>query len=148
MFGDLDKYIAVFFTGLLVSYTLGPLVRKLALRAGVVDVPNERRPHKRPTARGGGLAIIFGVHAACLTAVAFHWPPMADSLDFHWWRHFTIASLVLLVVGVIDDVRGIKPWYKLAGQAVAGLQVWFSGARFGTLLGVQLPVPLDFFMVL
>ena len=56
MFGDFDKYIVVFLTGLLVTYLLTPVVRSLATRFGVVDKPDARRPHKRITARGGGLA--------------------------------------------------------------------------------------------
>ncbi|HZI33106.1 MAG TPA: undecaprenyl/decaprenyl-phosphate alpha-N-acetylglucosaminyl 1-phosphate transferase, partial [Candidatus Binatia bacterium] len=61
MFGDLDKYLLVFLTGLVVTYLLTPVVRAAAIRFGVVDLPNERRPHKRPTARGGGLAVVLGV---------------------------------------------------------------------------------------
>jgi UDP-N-acetylmuramyl pentapeptide phosphotransferase/UDP-N-acetylglucosamine-1-phosphate transferase len=71
MFGDFDKYIAVFLTALVVTYLLTPLVRELACRFGVMDLPDERRPHKHPTARGGGLAVVLGVNAACLVALAF-----------------------------------------------------------------------------
>ena len=44
MFGDFEKYIAAFLTALLVTYLLTPLVRALACRFGVMDLPNERRP--------------------------------------------------------------------------------------------------------
>jgi UDP-N-acetylmuramyl pentapeptide phosphotransferase/UDP-N-acetylglucosamine-1-phosphate transferase len=74
MFGDLDKYIMVFLIGLVVTYLLTPQVRRLAIQFGVVDLPDARRPHKRPTARGGGIAVVLGVHAACLVAVLFPWP--------------------------------------------------------------------------
>src|SRR5262245_8628209 len=147
MFGFLDKYITVFLTGLLVSYLLTPWVRKLAVQFGVVDLPNERRPHKRPTARGGGLAVVLGVHAACLMALAFPWFQFAGSLDIHWWQRFTIASLVLLLVGLIDDVRGLSPWLKLGGQVLAALLMFFSGTRFGTFFGYQLPWLLDGLLV-
>ena len=66
MFDGFDKYIAVFLTGFVVTYLLTPVVRSLAVRFGVVDLPNERRPHKRPTARGGGLAVVLGIYAACV----------------------------------------------------------------------------------
>jgi UDP-N-acetylmuramyl pentapeptide phosphotransferase/UDP-N-acetylglucosamine-1-phosphate transferase len=147
MFGDLDKYILVFLTGLAVTYGLTPLVRFTAIRLGVVDLPDARRPHKRPTARGGGLAVVLGVHAACLVAVFFPWPQMGGSVDFIWWRRFALASLVLLVVGIIDDVRGMRPLIKLGGQVVAALIMWFSGAHFGQLLGHELPAPLDCVLV-
>jgi UDP-N-acetylmuramyl pentapeptide phosphotransferase/UDP-N-acetylglucosamine-1-phosphate transferase len=143
MFGDLDKYIAVSLTGLVTTYFLTPVVRGAACRLGIVDLPNERRPHKRPTARGGGLAVVIGVHLACLMAVAFPWPKLAGGLDFSWWLRFALASAVLVVVGVWDDIRGLKPWIKLGGQVLAALLMFASGTRFGQLLGHDLPLPLD-----
>lgn len=143
MFGDLDKYLLVFLTGLVVAYLLTPGVRSLATKYGVVDKPDARRPHKRVTARGGGVAVVIGVQAACLVAVAFPWPPMAGGLNFVWWQRFAIASLVLLVVGVIDDIRGMKPVIKLGGQVLAALIMALNGTRFGQLLGHNLPVPVD-----
>jgi UDP-N-acetylmuramyl pentapeptide phosphotransferase/UDP-N-acetylglucosamine-1-phosphate transferase len=143
MFGGLDKYIAVFLTGLVVTYFLTPLVRAVAVRFGIVDLPNERRPHRRPTARGGGLAVVLGVHAACLMALAFPWPEVAGQLNLAWWKHFAAASAVLLAVGLIDDIRGLGPWPKLGGQVIAGLLISFTGTRFGSLLGFELPGWLD-----
>ena len=143
MFGILDKYVAVFLTGIVVTYFLTPLVRAVAARFGIVDLPNERRPHKKPTARGGGLAVVIGVHAACLMAVAFPWPEVAGQLNLAWWRHFVAASTVLLIIGLIDDIRGLAPWPKLAGQVLAGVLVSATGTRFGDLLGLQLPGWLD-----
>jgi UDP-N-acetylmuramyl pentapeptide phosphotransferase/UDP-N-acetylglucosamine-1-phosphate transferase len=147
MFSDFDKYIAVFLTGLVVTYILTPWVRVLACRYQIVDLPGERRPHKHPTARGGGLAVVIGVQAACVMALVFPWPKMAGGLDVHWWLHFSAASLVLLVVGLVDDIRGLGPWPKLGGQAVAGLLVALSGTRFGNFLGYELPGPVDSLLV-
>jgi len=147
MFGDLDKYILIFLAGFVVTYLLTPLVRSLAIRFGVVDLPDARRPHKRPTARGGGVAVVLGVHASCLVAVLFPWPQIADALDFIWWEKFALASLVLLVVGVIDDIRSMKPLVKLGGQVTAALLMWFSGTHFGQLLGYDLPAPVDCILV-
>jgi UDP-GlcNAc:undecaprenyl-phosphate GlcNAc-1-phosphate transferase len=143
MFGDLDKYILVFLVGLIVTYLLTPVVRWTAIRFGVVDLPDARRPHKRTTARGGGVAVVLGVHAACLGVVLFPWPKLAGALDVLWWQKYALASLVLLIVGVIDDVRGMKPLVKLGGQVTAALIIWFSGTRFGLLLGHDLSAPTD-----
>src|ERR1700723_3057509 len=112
MFGDLDKYFLVFLTGLVASYLLTPLVKKLAFQVGVVDMPNERRPHQRPTARGGGVGVFIAVQLACLLAFALPWPRHDNDLNFAWWMHFAVASLILFIVGIIDDVRGMKPLVK------------------------------------
>lgn len=143
MFGDLDKYLMAFLTGLLVTYLLTPAVRQLATRFGVVDLPGARRPHRRPTARGGGLAVVLGFHAACLLTFLFPLPHLAGMLDFDWWRKFALASSVLALVGLVDDIHGLRPLVKLAGQIVAALMMSFSGTRFGQLLGHDVPAPLD-----
>jgi len=147
MFGELDKYVLVFLTGLFVTYLLTPVVRGLAHKYGVVDKPDERRPHKRITARGGGVAVVIGVHAACLVAILFPWAQSNGALDFGWWQKYALASLVLLIVGVIDDVRGMKPFIKLGGQIAAALVMWLSGTHFGTFLGHDLPPVVDCAMV-
>jgi UDP-GlcNAc:undecaprenyl-phosphate GlcNAc-1-phosphate transferase len=134
MFTTLVPFLVVFLTGLVVSLVLTPWVRALAHRHGVVDLPNERRPHRRPTARGGGVAVLIAFHAACLVAVALPWPEMQGDLDFAWWRRFAMGSGILLVVGLVDDVRGMRPGYKLVGQALAAFALWWGGLRFGALL--------------
>ena len=50
-----------FIIAYIVTFVLTPFVKKLAFKIGAVDVPRDnRRMHKRPTARLGGLAIYFG----------------------------------------------------------------------------------------
>jgi UDP-GlcNAc:undecaprenyl-phosphate/decaprenyl-phosphate GlcNAc-1-phosphate transferase len=147
MFGDLDKYILVFLTGLLASYLLTPVVRALAYRFNVVDLPNERRPHLSPTARGGGVALFIAVQAACLLAFSLPWPRHPGGLDFVWWQHFALASLILFIVGIIDDVRGMKPAIKLGGQTLAALLMALTGTKFGAFLGYHLPAPIDGLLV-
>jgi UDP-N-acetylmuramyl pentapeptide phosphotransferase/UDP-N-acetylglucosamine-1-phosphate transferase len=143
MFGEVDRYLIAFLVGLLVTYLLTPLVRGLAIHFGVVDMPSERRPHKRPTARGGGLAVVLGVHAACLAAVFFPGGHIIGQPDFNWWKSFALSSAILVIVGIVDDVRGMKPLIKLAGQILAALLIWFSGTHFGQILGHELPPVFD-----
>lgn len=147
MFGNLDKYILVFLTGLAVTYMLTPVVRSLATQFGVVDKPDARRPHKRITARGGGVAVVIGVQVACLVAFGLPWGKVAGGLDFAWWQRFALASLILLIVGIIDDVRGMKPWIKLGGQVAAALFMALTGTRFGSILGHDIPAPVDCVLV-
>ena len=72
---------------------------------------------------------------------------MGGGLTLNWWYHFAGASSILFVVGVIDDVRGMKPLVKLAGQMLAAAFMAFSGAHFGPLLGHEMPLWLDHILV-
>ena len=95
MFAGFDKYTTVFLVGFLVTYLLTPVVRSLATRFGVVDLPNERRPHKRPTARGGGLAVVLGIYAACTAALCFPTSARPGGFDLQWGLNFLPASPLL-----------------------------------------------------
>ena len=144
---DIQQYIIVMLTGLAVTLALTPLVGRLAIRVGAVDVPDARRPHKRPTPRGGGLALVIGVHAACLVALRLHWQSADAQLDTSWWIQFFLASLILLIIGIVDDVHGLKPLLKLAGQFMAACLVSRSGLQFGRLFDMEIPPGLDHFLV-
>src|SRR5208283_1665270 len=98
MFDGFDKYMSVFLAGFVVTYLLTPVVRSLAVRFGVMDQPDARRPHQRPTARGGGLAVVLGIYAACAFGLAFPGNNRPGGFDLAWWLNFLPASLILLGV--------------------------------------------------
>jgi len=56
---------------------------------------------------------------------------------------FLPSTLILLVVGLVDDIRGLSAWKKLAGQVAAALWVPLSGTQFGNFFGYKLPGFLD-----
>ncbi len=143
----MDSYLVVIITGFLVAFTLTPVVRWLATYFGVIDKPDARRPHKRPTARGGGVAVVVGVHVACLLSLWLFWENPEANINRNWWGHYVVATLILLVVGVIDDVRGMRPKVKLCGQILAAMVMCHAGTRFGLFLGFELPWLLDCAMV-
>jgi UDP-GlcNAc:undecaprenyl-phosphate GlcNAc-1-phosphate transferase len=144
----LAKYVVTGTVGFGVTLLLTPLVRSLAIRYGVVDHPGERRAHKAPTPRGGGLAVVIGFYCAALTAFHFPWEWSAGNLNAGWLHNFLLASGVLVVVGLLDDVRGLRPRWKLAGQLLAAGLMFKSGHGMGALLGFNLPVPVDFALTL
>ena len=64
---DLLRLFFTIFIAFLVSFASTPVVKSLAYKIGAIDVPNdERRMHKKPIARLGGLAIFYGFIVAIL----------------------------------------------------------------------------------
>lgn len=133
---------------LALSLLLTPLVRDLFLRWGIVDQPDGvRKLHGRPTPRAGGIPIAASYVLAYLLLLA---SPLrgGDFLEQALplvWAMLPAAALVFLV-GLVDDVRGLKPATKLAGQlAAAGLACW-GGVKVshvaGYALGDWLALPL------
>jgi len=95
----------------------------LAARFRLVDLPNRRSAHALPTARGGGVAIVFTVTAASLVVV-YRWPQLTSRIILG----IILPSIVVAVVGVIDDVRPLKPLLRLGIQmAVAALMTAVMG---------------------
>lgn len=142
------KYIAVWSTGYLLTLLLTPLIRSLALRAGVVDIPDERRTHRAPTPRGGGLAVVVGFYGAALLALQFPWEWSAGSLNLAWLNSFLVGSGILVLVGLVDDIHGLRPAVKLTGQIVAASVMFASGNGMGRVLGFDLPLSIDFLVTI
>ena len=94
-----------------VTAVVTPSVRRLALHYGIVDMPDPggRKIHTRPIAYLGGVAIFAGF----LGGVAV-FLPLSRQLDA-----LIAACAILVVIGVIDDIRGLSPWVKLIGQFLA-----------------------------
>ncbi len=90
----------------------GLLARALERRA-IVDRPNHRSSHDRPTPRGGGLAIVAVIAAAWALGLAMD-PELAD-------RHLPllIAFVALAAVSWVDDLRTLPALPRIAAQAAA-----------------------------
>lgn len=117
--------LAVAFTIVLVAT---PAARRLAVRLGAVDQPDERRVHERPTPRLGGLALFAGVLAGLGLASQL---PGFDSVftGTSEPQAIVLASVVIVTVGLLDDIRGISAPAKLAGQVVAAGTLALSGVN-------------------
>lgn len=94
-----------------------PVVKKIAEHVGAIDLPNERKIHKKPMPRLGGLGIYAGFLLGYMI-FGEHTPVMNSIL---------IGSFTLLITGIIDDIKPLKAQYKLIGQIIASLIVVFYG---------------------
>lgn len=139
----LSKYAFMFAAAFIITYLLTPLIRRLALAAGMVDTPGGRKIHERPTPRAGGVAIFLAFHATYLAGTACGWIDANSALNFGWWRGFLVASAAILLIGLTDDWRSLPPLLKLAGQVAAALFIFLNGSRIESIHGVTLPVWLD-----
>lgn len=100
---------------------LTPIMRKLAIRIGAFDSPNiPRKIHAEPVPYLGGIAIAIGVLAASYGSL------LASNFSM---STFGLASSVLLpavaisIMGLIDDLKGLEPWPRLAMQTLAATVV-------------------------
>jgi UDP-GlcNAc:undecaprenyl-phosphate/decaprenyl-phosphate GlcNAc-1-phosphate transferase len=101
----------------IVSMLVIPVVRRLAPRLGLVDLPDPRKVHTVPTPRVGG----WGITLAILVTVGL--AVKVDALVLA----FLIGCLTLFAFGVWDDAHSIGHWKKFVGQLIAVALVVYYG---------------------
>ncbi len=103
------------------SWFITPRLRDFAIRRGLLDMPEARRVHQKPTPRLGGLAMltsfVLAVLAALITGLLI--PGFWNYEDL--WRIglLLLGGTLLSVVMVVDDLRGLNPLSKLLWQFLA-----------------------------
>lgn len=94
-----------------------PLIKKIAEHIGAMDIPNQRKVHSKPIPRLGGLGIflgfllgymLFGEHTIIMNSVL-------------------IGSFIIILTGIIDDIKPIDAKYKFIAQIIACIIVIFYG---------------------
>lgn len=133
------KYIVVFIVSLVASWILVPIVKKMAPALKMVDEPDDRRIHKTPIPRCGGIAVFIATHLGLLVVFFGPWRNLAGSTQLSDWVYILVGSLILLLVGIFDDMFDMKAWFKLLGQLAVALLMFFGGFTFEAFLNIQLP---------
>jgi UDP-GlcNAc:undecaprenyl-phosphate/decaprenyl-phosphate GlcNAc-1-phosphate transferase len=139
-------YLLIFAVAFMGCVLATPGVTRLAIWFGAIDRPDQfRRIHKGATPRMGGLGLAFGLAAGLVLIV---WGGYLREWDHfaEWWAGLApvaIAAVIVLLVGAVDDLRGVGPRAKLLGQAAAVLVLYFGGIRIGSIVILGVPIPFD-----
>jgi UDP-GlcNAc:undecaprenyl-phosphate GlcNAc-1-phosphate transferase len=133
------KYGLIFFLGAGLCLALTPIARWLALRTGAVDVPGERRIHRQPTARFGGLAIFASMILGVLLATSVD-PFIAGALlrSSRESLALVVGASAIVIIGIIDDRWGLGATPKLAVEIAIATAIAASGFCIESVGGVRL----------
>ncbi|MBK7405531.1 MAG: undecaprenyl/decaprenyl-phosphate alpha-N-acetylglucosaminyl 1-phosphate transferase [Phycisphaerales bacterium] len=150
-------YIGVFIIAFVVTLLATPIMRRLAIKHGIIDKPNEaRKIHKLPIAYLGGVAVFLGLVGGILfsyVAMAF---PGLGLIAWHKTVHLIgddptnpvpyfvppsilLGMTVIMLVGLIDDVVGIEPRLKIGGQLFAAAALAYDDVGVKVAKGVLAP---------
>ena len=146
------KYALIVFSSAALSLVATPLVRRIAIRCGAMDIPGGRHIHSVPTPRFGGLAVHFSVVFGLIIAGLAD-PFVAAALLGTMWRLSALAAAAsaLMLVGLADDRRPLRPALKLAAEILAGVVAVAAGYRIDELIRIDLgwfgPVVTVFWIV-
>ena len=132
---DIKRVLLMVGTTFLFTALFVPVVKKMANFIGALDMPNERKVHKVPIPRLGGLGIyagfllgymLFGIHSVQMNAIL-------------------IGSFIILVTGIFDDINSVPAKYKFLVQTIAAsIVVVYGKLGFSelTILGLSFHFPM------
>jgi len=125
----LSPYIYVFYAAFLVSYVFTPIMRQIALYYRVIDAPDaNRKIHKEPVAYLGGVAVFLGWMAALAVSQFVQAHRMDASVPhLRWPVAIVVGATMIVMLGLWDDIRRIKPWMKIVAQVIAALALLHGG---------------------
>lgn len=130
-------YIIIFLSSLIASLLITPIIKKIALRFRIIDMPGGRKIHLEPIPLLGGLGI----------AVIFLFVFSLFSLLSPKMLGILFASLIIIVIGLIDDIYGLAPFLKMSFQILSAWIVIICGTSISFTHNPNIDIPLTFLWI-
>lgn len=109
-----------FFVATVLSLVFTPLVRRLSIKFGLVDIPKDnRRVHKKPIPLAGGLAIFLSLLISFLIFM-----PLTRA-----YIAFLIGAFIIVAIGLYDDKYNMSAKAKFSFQILAAIVLILGGVR-------------------
>jgi UDP-GlcNAc:undecaprenyl-phosphate GlcNAc-1-phosphate transferase len=139
----LSPHIYVFYAAFLVSFFFTPVMRMIANYYGVVDLPDQiRKLHTAPVAYLGGVAVYLG-WVAGLAMSQLHLP--MDEIGSPHLRvkiSIVVGATTIIILGLWDDLKRIRPSLKVTGQIAAALLLLTQGVGISCMAPIITPLNL------
>jgi UDP-GlcNAc:undecaprenyl-phosphate GlcNAc-1-phosphate transferase len=114
-------HVVAFLVSAIVVLWSTPIVKKIGLKSGRVDRPGERKVHKRPMVRLGGVSIFLGT----LIALLFVWlsggfidasgQVLNPKDEYQIWG-VTLGAIGFFLIGLADDLFSLSAIKRLLMQ--------------------------------
>lgn len=109
-----------FVVALVCAAAVTPIAIRVAPKIGAMDIPkDDRRVHKKPMPRFGGIAIYVGIMAA-LAIFAVEDKGIVSIM---------VGCTLIYILGLVDDLKNLRPLVKFAGQLACAAVVYAMGVR-------------------
>ena len=107
------KYIEVGVIAFIVSYILTPYIARVGKKQNMMDMPGHRKIHEEAIPNLGGIVIFFGFLLSLLFVIQIEGQ----------FRALLIGGVIILLLGVIDDIANLSPKHKFLIQMIPALIV-------------------------
>lgn len=143
---EINTLLTMVLSTMIFVAVITPFIKKMAIHVNAIDMPAKRKVHKKPIPRLGGVGIYLGF---LLGYMIFGEPSSIMNA-------ILIGSFIIVLTGVVDDIKSLKSSVKFIGQLAAALIVVFYGnillkdiQAFGLYIDFKLfAYPLTIFFIL
>lgn len=137
------SYFIYFVLASVLTFLLTPFAARLAVRIGAVDVPDGvRKIHTRTTPYGGGIAMFVAFLLTFCVSV-FHYDLEINGKLIS----LVAASVIMLLIGLFDDIRPIDAKYKFLVQIGAASVLYVAGYRISHISGFSGMINFDYWSI-
>jgi len=123
------QLFTVFILSLFLTISLVPVIKRVAFRMHLLDEPNDRKVHAVVMPKTGGVSMAVGMFVPMML-----WVARDDFVSA-----VLAGAIIIVLFGIIDDIRPMRAWQKLLPQTAAALIVIFFGGVNISCLGELLP---------
>ena len=116
---DLNMFVFIFIFGFVFNFILTKILINYSYKLGLIDYPDQRKMHVDSMPIVGGLSIFITVFSASLILLYLRIPLIYFSIQ----EIFTLylSTLVIIITGLVDDIKGLGPFNKFLFQIIASL---------------------------
>lgn len=115
---DMYQIILFWIMTSILSFAITPFIKKIAVRIGASDAPDARRMNTKVMPAMGGVVLYLSLFISL-----FFFQPVDPEIILPIF----LSSSIIIITGVVDDIKEIKPLTKVLGIVIASLIVYFMG---------------------
>lgn len=115
------NYLVLIVLSFLITFIITPIIRKTAINGSIVDIPCDRKIHKTPVPRLGGIGIAIAFFFSLSVGYILFRPDRNNGLEA--LAGISIGASIITFIGVWDDIRGLNAAKKSLGQLATALSI-------------------------
>ena len=123
---EINIFLFILIPGIF-TYFLVPLIKKLSYKFLLLDKPNFRKIHDKPIPNSGGISIFISFLIGIFLLKNF------TDIYFQNLYTFLFTSLLVLLIGLLDDLYNISAFIRLISQFLIATFIWSKGISISNL---------------
>lgn len=122
MNSNITYIVLSFVTSMIISLVMTPFIIKICQNKNLYDQPNGRKVHKLAIPRLGGTVFMPAMSIGVVTSLLVMFGDVHQNIDVYISTFMlAIGSLLIYLIGILDDLNGMKAFHKFLIQLATAL---------------------------